>query len=608
MLSGVDATARHAPLHSRGASAVLLALLLLGAGYTAHRAVVLRLDYYDGFAYLANARRLAGDETLAYLWVRPPVVPILQVPAVSLAMRGEPANLWYLVAPHLTSAALSILAAGALFFLFRRPFGTTLGLLGVALFVYSRLFVRYGAHVMTDLPVAGAAALTVAVYLRTRRDGSFLDYGLAGLGLGTAVLTKFSAALLLPSLLVAELVFALRLRRLERRLWTGLTLLFLTTLFFFVLAETAIFFRLGVEGGWNVFWLSLQKAAAAVDTGAESSGESWLDYGPMALVCFSAPVLVLAAGGLFLSLVHPEDRDPPFLAWLLVTGGGILFLVGKTEARYLLPAVPPLLYFVLRAVEAAWLWLRGRWPGFGGPVRAALSLGGLILAWCAVSGGVDQAVRDRDPIFLKDLEIKAARKFLDAKRGEGRLIWWGRWHNLYPAKPVLMPEDQYFNFFHFPPFAVEYLIGERLDRADISRKPGGLAEYLVSQRQTGDALLRVDRRVHSTGSLPAGPVSPLRVLSVGLDVLSLESGSPHRFSSGDGEVSCTLEARLGRLFLEPSRDLGIRKVFLWEAGHPTPRATGDHNLREGVETAIGPGGLQNLERLVLLRMAWRNVR
>ena len=65
-----------------------------------------------------------------------------------------------LIAPHLTSAALSILTVLSIFWVFRRPLGVTLALLGTLLFVGTRYFVHYGAFAMADLASAGWTAAT----------------------------------------------------------------------------------------------------------------------------------------------------------------------------------------------------------------------------------------------------------------------------------------------------------------------------------------------------------------------------------------------------------------------------------------------------------------
>ena len=147
---------------------VLAVALALGLAHCVYRAWHLGIEYFDGYDYLRNARALTGDPLAEYQRLRPPFVPIVQIPAMAVVRASRPAAPVRLLAPHLTSAVTSILSAGAVLWLFQRSFGATLALLGTLLFVATRYFVHYGPHVMADIPSAGWAAATLALYLRAR--------------------------------------------------------------------------------------------------------------------------------------------------------------------------------------------------------------------------------------------------------------------------------------------------------------------------------------------------------------------------------------------------------------------------------------------------------
>src|SRR4030095_8663496 len=122
--------------------------------------------------------------------LRPPLVPILQTPAMAIVRASPPADPVRLLAPHLTGALVSILSAGGVSGLFTRTAGLTLALLGTLLFASTRYFVHYGPHVMADLPSAGWAAATIALYLRARERKTTSASVLCGLALGFRVLTQ----------------------------------------------------------------------------------------------------------------------------------------------------------------------------------------------------------------------------------------------------------------------------------------------------------------------------------------------------------------------------------------------------------------------------------
>jgi hypothetical protein len=199
------------------------------------------------------------------------------------------------------------------------------------------------------------------------------------------------------------------------------------------------------------------------------------------------------------------------MASLAVTGGSTLFLVPHTEARYLLPAVPFILYFALRSVEAALTEAQRRWRGWSGLRRVAVA------ALCALSlaavlqVGVHQAILEEDPLYRADLERRAAERLLAARTGSGRLLWHGRWHTLHTRWVRLVPHDEFFGIYHFPAFAIQFF----LDR-DIGPQPSGWPrdpDKLALVLGDGDAVLRTADPIYDAWHLPDDGVPAMEVRS-----------------------------------------------------------------------------------------------
>lgn len=492
----------------------LCSLLVLLAGiYTVHRAWSLEVEYYDGYAYLANARRLAGDEAMSYQAIRPPAIPLLLQPAVRQAMGGEPANRGYLRNPQLTSALLSLLAALAIFWLLREPCGTTLALVGVVALMWSRVFIRYGAMVMTDIPAMGWAAATVACYVAARSKRSWAFYGLCGLALGSAVLTKYTLGLLGPTLLVAEGLYSYLERRIDVRRWLGLFGTGVIAALLFAAVHAVVFTGVYGSDAWARFLEAIAWSLQANVT-TRIEGSSWTGYGAMLLVTLTLPVLALGLFGLFVALKTREPRDVPFLAWMLVTGGGLLAAVNHPEIRYLFPVVPPLLFFALRGVEFIVRL---------GKRRVAVTALLLAFGTAVVYNGGRQAWFDRQQVFTDDLERRATRALLAAREPGGRLWWLGHMHNIYPEQRGLLEQDPFFNIFHFPAFAVEYMTGEKLGNLERTASPStDLQGLCAEQCADGDAVIQVDPRAYTIGFLPDRGVQPIRIWSIGSSATSTE--------------------------------------------------------------------------------------
>jgi len=501
------------PRASRLERSLRLALgiaLLLGLAHPVYRALHLGVEYYDGYDYLRSARALVGDPLLVYQPLRPPLIPILQTPAMLIVRASPPAARVRLIAPHLTGAVVSILSAGGVLWLFSRTFGTTLALLGTLLFVASRYYVHYAPHVMADLPSAGWAAASMALYLRARERRSQGAFALCGLALGCSVLTKYPLVVLGPALLLSELWFAAVTRRIDWRSGWGVALAGALGAALFLAVQFMLMWRVYGSGGFAMFVGTLQHLPTMSGVG-EVPGESWLDYGAMTATMMSLPPLLLAGAGFALAVARPQPRDIPCLASLLVTGGTTLFLVRHTEARYLLPAVPFLLYFALRGVEAALNWTRPRWHGWGGLRRATVIAIGASLLAAALRVGLHQAILEEDPMYRADLERRAAAQLLAARRDDGRLLWHGRWYTQHTRWVGLLPHDEFFGIYHFPSFAIPYFLDRDLDQRP--RRWPTNPDKLALVLEDGDAILHTASADYDAMHLPPGGVPPLEVRS-----------------------------------------------------------------------------------------------
>jgi len=595
----------------------LLAALSLPAAYTIYRAFTLRVEYHDGFAYLVNARYLAGDRSLPYAPGRPPLVSLLQIPVVKAASLAQAPGPWLMVAPHVLSAVLSLLAALAVFFAYRSGLGPAAALLGVLLFATTRLFIRYGAHVMTDLPVAGLSAAAVALYSAAIRSGRFRTYALAGAALGATISTKYSAALLALALVLATGLLAFRVRQdgARRRLvfdralrpWLGLLLVGLATAAVFAAIHAPVFWSFFGPHALREFLPSMRAGLAAV---AGFSDESRKDYLVMLVEMASPAGTLLALGGIAVALARPQRRDAIFAAWLAVVGGGIVLLVGHNEARYLFPAVPPLFYFAARAVEFCWeRWRRPLRPRRTAAMALALVVG---LAGLSMVSGAAQAWDDRDRFFRTDIEGRAVELAAQSVRGRGRLLLLGTRHTLSPRDPGPVPADEFWNVFHYVPPIPAYFLGRPLAQLGLpSASVQVLRPLLAAWLRDGDAVLRLDGLFYSTKTFPEGPVPrPLEVWSIARLDLVPAPGRPGHLTASQGTVAATLadDPGAGAVVFAPDQSLGERAIFVKNAAKRTPDFVRFARLERNTAIVLPTATrVQDVEAIVLIDVAVRRV-
>jgi 4-amino-4-deoxy-L-arabinose transferase-like glycosyltransferase len=585
----------------RGLRIAIAIAIVLALAHPVYRALHLGVEYYDGYDYLRNARALVGDPVLEYQPLRPPFVAVVQTPAMAIVRASPPADPIRLIAPHLTAAVVSILSAGGVLWLFSRTFGTMLALLGTLLFVTTRYFVHYAPHAMADLPSAGWAAATVALYIRARERRSDGAFALCGLALGCSVLTKYPLFVLGPALLLSELWLGALARRIDRQCWRGVAIACGLGASFFFGVQLLLMWIVSGSGVFQLFANTLLIFPKMSGAG-EVPGESWLDHGVMTMMMLSLPTLLLAGAGVLLAAWRQEERDIPCLAALAATGGTTLFLVTHTEARYLLPAIPFLLYFALRSVETALRWVRNRWQDWDGLRRGAvIAIGALWLA-AALRVGLHQAWLEEDPLYRADLQRRAAERLLAARGPEGRLLWYGFWRTLHTGWAGLVPHDDFIGIFHFPEFAIPYFLDRNLDPSP--RRWPTNPDKLALILEDGDAVLSTSGRYFDALHLPPVREPPMQVWSVRR--LGFRAESDVEFvAASDPRLRIRLQPDGRGGALSASSLDGRWQILVRSAPDAPPRFAGTVTLAPGVaaEFQLRGGGPVRAIELFQLRAA-----
>ncbi len=113
-----------------------------------------------------------------------------------------------LFAARLVSIGLTAILGLALAIWTRRHFGSAAALLALFLFVTDPNFLAHGRLVTNDVPVTLFMFLAVVAWSRFLARKGFLNLTMAGVALSLALLTKFSAVLLLPIFVALYLIRA----------------------------------------------------------------------------------------------------------------------------------------------------------------------------------------------------------------------------------------------------------------------------------------------------------------------------------------------------------------------------------------------------------------
>jgi 4-amino-4-deoxy-L-arabinose transferase-like glycosyltransferase len=246
-------------------------------------------------------------------------------------------------------AVLSALTTVPVFFLGRRLGGTTAGVLGALLVIFSPLF-NEGSHLNTcDVPSAFFATVCLAFAARLIDEERWQDYVWAGLAAGLAAGSKY------PAGVVAVAIVAVWIRwRIARRDFSlGLLLAGLAALAAFVATTPSllVFPKLALFGGRGILFGARQYGAGGwIGVMPQSNA---LYYGRALGESFGWLAVLLGLGGLF--LLQPPQRKR--LIWLLpfpVLYLALIVSMNMVVRRNLYPAIPILAVF-LGAGSAAWI-------------------------------------------------------------------------------------------------------------------------------------------------------------------------------------------------------------------------------------------------------------
>lgn len=548
--------------------------------HACYRAAVVDLEYFDGHSYLLGTKRLSGDATVGFTLLRPPLLSLLHAPGVWLAQQGAPANIWYGLAPHLTSLLLALLSALAVHFALAAALPARLALLGTAFLLTGRMFVRYAPFTMADLASMGWAALAIGCHLRGQaRPRWRLDVG-CGLAIGLAGATKYPLVAMGAVLVLAELLLALARRRLAPRRVAGLAVAGAVS-FSALVAVMALCQVLGF--GWRSLPqlpAGLKQVATILSSVGAVGDETRWDHFRLLASTTAWPLLALALLGLGLAARQREERDLPFAAWLLGLGAIFVYTMRHNEARYLLPLVPAVLYFAVRAVE----WCLRRLPASVPAAGAGAAVVGLALA-CSW-GGARQAWADRDPVFRADAYRKAAARLLQLRQPGGRLRWVGGFSCLYPVRRVPLPRDEFFDAFHFHGPTISYFVGE-----PASVIPG------LEAADDKDAVMAGVPNCNNV-VLPSAPPPAYNLYGVSRRALVVDAGT---FATAKKDLRLSTTTSAGRPVLAVKEGLAppaAGQLRMLVVSDPQPRLVGPLPLTQGSEVPM-PRNVKGIELLEL---------
>jgi hypothetical protein len=413
----------------------------------------MRLDYFDAYHNLQNARQLAGAD-VGYQAFRPPLVPLLHAPLQKLLDLLGAGLGSRICAPHLLQCALTMACLFCVYRYLRLFFPPAWAHLGTVLMSMNRMTIHYFGFVLGDIP----SALFLVLFLSLQSPRHPAEKGrplLSSLALLACLLSRWNMPMA-PFLLLgagsAAWIWHGRPRP-QRAALGRLALICALGLSGWVAVYVALYQH--VYGfGWIA---SVRLFAGALHIAYQTQGvsQSFLTYAEGLLIS-AGPVAALAAlNGLWLALKDPREElflhGIFFLAFVAVLNFGI----GHKEFRYLY-TVLPLFYGLVVA------GLRGWQEKLRSPrLAAARFLGAGVLLASVLAGASQEWLNFRDPIYRDTMQLDLVRAIRAHSGKQTRLFWTGTAYAMLPQEHQLSPRDAFYYIYHVPcAGSLAYLAGQ----------------------------------------------------------------------------------------------------------------------------------------------------
>jgi hypothetical protein len=363
-----DATKR------RGSAAAwtLAGILIVGValrlwGIRSGLPVALNLDEYAHFT--VTAVNMFGDGLNPHYFQNPPGFTYLLHTLFSIAYLESPvhslgkgihhafntdATTIYTIA-RVTSAAMGIGASLALYFAGRKLWGTGVALAATAFLTFTFLPVHYSHFALNDVPTLLPLCIGLFGLSGVILNGRALDYGVAGLGLGLATGTKYTAAALSVAIFVAWATHLYDDRERGKQefkylvLAAGVALLAFVIVNPYAVIDHSKFF-------YDVRRQSAQSSGLAKLGTDDTNG--WFYYAWTLSWGFGLLPLLLAIGGAILALKNDWRKSLPFVIFGLI----VFLFMGKQlrfYARWMMPIYPVLAIFAAYGAVELGKWLNG---------------------------------------------------------------------------------------------------------------------------------------------------------------------------------------------------------------------------------------------------------
>lgn len=496
---------------------LLLAPIVAVTGYLLWVASYIKIDYYDSFLILLNARCVATLNVLGYSGSRPIILPIVLSPIFLIEKLAKWPGFGF-VASHMFMILFFVLLVWVTYRLFRFQLGRGFALAGVALMSLNNVLVHASPFCKEDVFAAFLLSSAFYFYLKSTRKGRLRDYAFSGFFISLAIGARYNYPILFLILALYEILsgrtrFALSVHTFFLRgdhTWRKFLFLLILPILFFAVIVSAHYSSLGISSFQGAFYKYLSEPVMYMARLVRST----YPLPPIYYFIFlqkacTWPLILSFSLGLVANLKRLKTDGLFHLLWFSVFFGLHAFWVAQKEARFLIAVFPPFYFFVALGIKVIFEFVKQsqlKWP-----LRRAV-LGIVIAAFAAPSlkQTLDECARFRDPVYHVDFPRELAQYAVELA-GNNRLVWIGPFYPVHPKNYIFHIEDMTYYIHHLYASAVFLHTGRFvniLDNAQFLISPDPNQPLFLGPKgglvlDDGDvSIINVEKESFNTKNLP----------------------------------------------------------------------------------------------------------
>lgn len=428
----------------------------------------LRIDYFDSFDILLNAKAIASRHLRDWRAWRSLGLPMLLAPWFAVE-REIGSHDFVFRTSHLIAVAFWASLLLICHRLFRLHLSHPSALAATILMAFNPLLIHYAPTAKEDIPATFFTVACFYAYLRASRHQNRIGFVVAGVLAGLAITTRQNLPPLLFGLILAAEIghAANRPETFGAYVWKFAALFLLPACLFF-LSPMIAYPRVGLSSAMTAPGVLLDDIRDHLSQVGQWKEEGIVKNFRFAIEAATLPVIALTIAGMIVGGLCRRPGAFFHLLWLFFFFAVQTLAFKHREARFLFPAFPPICFFAGIALDCLRTWAIKKGPNRRNFILVATYL---LLFAAPLAGAVRECRRFCDEIYFDDIEERVSR-FAAELAGANSITWIGPYYPLHPRDYLFDRDDGSTSLYHFGANAVMYFTGRHVREIRVANFSG----------------------------------------------------------------------------------------------------------------------------------------